>query len=67
MNGSTGGDAVNRTSQPLVQAELLSLSVKPDYLVPLKVVTGISSSFITNMVQPGSRIGRELTGTETLK
>lgn len=59
--------AGNSTSWPLIQTELLSLPVKPDFLVPLKVVAGISSSFITNLVQPDSRIGRELTGTETLK
>lgn len=35
VNGSsTGGDAVNSTSQPSVQSKLLSLSVKPDYLAP---------------------------------
>jgi hypothetical protein len=60
--------AVNSSAlQQLVQTELLSLSVQPSYLVPLKVVAGISSSFITNLVQPSQRIGRELTGTEVLE
>jgi hypothetical protein len=57
----------SNSTQQVVKTELLSLSVKPDYLVPLKVVTGISSSFITNMVKPGGAIGRELTGTEVLQ
>lgn len=60
--------ALNSTAlRQLVQTERLSLSVQPAYLVPLKVVAGISSSFITNLVQPSRRIGRELTGTEVLK
>jgi len=66
--GQPGNDAVNNTQQrPGVQIELLSVTVQPDYLVPLKVVTGISSSFITNLVKPRKELGRELTGTEVLK
>jgi hypothetical protein len=33
----------------------------------LQSLVGISSSFITNAVQPGGELTRELTGTETLK
>lgn len=53
--------------QPSLQTELLSLSVQPDYLAPLKVVVGISSSFITNGFQPSSDFGRTLAGTEVLR
>jgi hypothetical protein len=65
----TTNTTANGTGEPRdpIQTELLSLSVKPDYLVPLKVVTGISSSFITNLLKPQGTIGRELTGTEVLK
>jgi hypothetical protein len=66
-SNTTAGNTTQQQQQQLVQSELLSLSLKPDYLVPLKVVMGISSSFITNTVKPGSTIGRELTGTEVLR
>lgn len=68
MTGGSGGNSSSNSSQQLpVGSELLSLSVKPDYLVPLKVVNGISSSFLTIVVQPGRDIGKDLTGTEVLK
>jgi hypothetical protein len=54
-------------SQKVIQTELLSLSVKPDYLMPLKVVAGISSSFLANVVRAEKESGQELTGTEVLK
>jgi hypothetical protein len=66
-SNATAGNTTQQQHQRLVQSELLSLSVRPDYLVPLKVVMGISSSFITNLIQPAGTIGRELTGTEVLR
>lgn len=68
-NASTAA-AVNtslNSSQKVIQTELLSLSVKPDYLMPLKVVAGISSSFLANIVRAKNESGQELTGTEVLK
>lgn len=68
-NASTAA-AVNtslNSSQKVIQTELLSLSVKPDYLMPLKVVAGISSSFLANVVRAKKESGQELTGTEVLK
>ena len=56
-----------KTTQPVIQTELLSLSAQPDYLVPLKVVAGLSSSFIANLVQPTRELGEAITGTEILK
>jgi hypothetical protein len=44
----------------------LDVTVKPFYLVPLKVVAGISSSFLTVMAMPTEPAFRELTGTEVL-
>lgn len=66
-NSSSAGSDSSSSRSVLMQNEVLSLAVQPDYLVPLKVVTGISSSFITNKLQPQGRIGRELTGTEVVR
>ena len=44
----------------------LDVSVEPFYVVPLKVVAGISSSFLTVGAMPTTPAARELTGTETL-
>eukprot|EP00775_Hariotina_reticulata_P012591 gene12591-12723_t len=64
-NTSTATSRQN--SSNLMRLQPLQVSAQPSYLVPLKVVMGISSSFITNMVRPGGTITRELTGTETLQ
>eukprot|EP00878_Enallax_costatus_P004763 GHUV01005014.1.p1 GENE.GHUV01005014.1~~GHUV01005014.1.p1 ORF type:complete len:688 (+),score=137.57 GHUV01005014.1:137-2200(+) len=70
-NGTlTTNQTVNSTTAAgsrLMQLEPLSVAGKPDFLVPLKQVMGISSSFITNMFQPTATITRELTGTEVLQ
>jgi len=62
-----GGTAPLNSTQQLIETELLSLTVQPDYLVPLKVVAGISSSFLANAVRAEREVGEELTGTEVLK
>jgi hypothetical protein len=69
-NGTlTTNETVNSTTpraRQLMQLEPLPTTSKPDFLVPLKMVMGISSSFITNMFKPTRTITRELTGTEVL-
>eukprot|EP00879_Flechtneria_rotunda_P023516 GHRR01024878.1.p1 GENE.GHRR01024878.1~~GHRR01024878.1.p1 ORF type:complete len:572 (+),score=153.32 GHRR01024878.1:161-1876(+) len=62
-NGTTGGTATSQLNALLP----LPVTAQVEYLVPLKVVMGISSSFITNTFKPGGVISRELTGTEVLR
>lgn len=67
-NYTSNGTSNGSPAPPLPPAEVLLLpQVRPQYVVPLKVIMGISSSFITNAAQPGGQLTRELTGTETLR
>jgi hypothetical protein len=66
-NSSAPGVPPQQQARAASASQLLSLSGQPAFLVPLKVVMGISSSFITNAVQPAGELARELTGTEVLK
>jgi hypothetical protein len=50
--------------RPWCSAGLLLLLL---LLLLLQSLVGISSSFVTNAVQPGGELTRQLTGTETLK
>ncbi|KAF8071044.1 hypothetical protein HT031_001126 [Scenedesmus sp. PABB004] len=67
-NASAANNASAATAAAALNALLpLSATVQPDFLVPLKMVAGISSSFTTNALKPGGKLGRELTGTEVLR
>jgi hypothetical protein len=64
---NTSAAISNQNSSNLMGLQPLKVNARPSYLVPLKVVMGISSSFITNLFKPGDTITRELTGTEYLQ
>ncbi|WIA11774.1 hypothetical protein OEZ85_011868 [Tetradesmus obliquus] len=66
-NKSTASNSsANGTQEQLMQLQPLNVTAQPTYVVPLKSLVGISSSFIINMFQPGGEITRQLTGTESL-
>ncbi|WIA31484.1 hypothetical protein OEZ86_002377 [Tetradesmus obliquus] len=69
-NGSNSSSSSNSSAssggRQLLRLQPLNVTAQPTYVVPLKSLVGISSSFITNMFQPGGEITRQLTGTEAL-
>ena len=65
-NATAGGTNTTSSSAALNDLLPLDVSVKPLYVVPLKVVTGISSSFLTVLATPATPNLRALTGTEVL-
>lgn len=57
----------NATNSPDNNNTIIPVTVKPLFVVPLKVMVGISSSFLTQGARPETDFRQDLTGTQILE